>query len=1045
MKTFKFGVKHIVLSVLAVILAVAMGISNYFLKFYSPILHMFFAGDTTDYGTEQAEAALALGDELVQEVAEESMVLLRNENGALPLKVNDKVNLFGYSATDNGFILTGGGSGGANVAPDNKVTLTQAFEREGMEYNTELLARYAALSSEDLDANIAVGSMYQRFAVFPNPGAEFYSEEVMASAHAYSDVAVVVLGRYAGENGGTQGELFNPKNSSYTNGTILGLTSAEQAMMDAVKRYFGGDQGKIIVLFNTCNNMETGFLVDYDVDAALYVGVPGQSGALAIPRLLRGQTVEKSSDGKESVRYVTPSGKLSDTLRYRYSNAGNGWDGFYTDPYTATWISLLPQSEGNGFAYTDGIYVGYKWYETAAAEGFFDEVVTPYGSGYDGIVQYPFGYGLSYTQFKWTVLETPDSDLLTANGSYRIKVRVENTGTRPGQDVVELYYTPPYENGGIEKASVNLLAFAKTDVIAPGEAEEVTLSFQAYDMASFDDYDKNGNYFVGYELDAGTYDLKLMNNAHDLAENCYTAEGEIGGNVFEMVCNGIEFVRDPVTGEAVTTRLTGDRAYGGYPVDGSNSYSKHAEKIVYLSRADGFSNFKNLSRVGGSWYGNNAKNASVNKGYLNPAYNGQDTSDIRYGVDAGMFLATDEKGNRLSLAALNGTDQSVTLKPNIELMLKLADYDNDEVWNPFLNQITEAETKTLIGAGGFQTAAIESLGKQLCIDRDGPSGFNLGVAATNTETRWTLFPAEALIGCSWSQKMTFSIGRAQGAIANATGLKGWYGPGLNLHRSIYYTRNFEYYSEDALLTGKLAAETVRGAKQNNTYCYIKHFVASELGGNPNDVPTYLTEQNLRETYMRPFEIAVKEGGANAVMTALNRVGGELWSGFNGAICTDILRGEWGFRGTVISDYWQYDYMEINGAVLGGNDLALDASAQAAATNLNLSDNAVKYAARQSVKNIIYTYVDSYVTAYKFQQSGAVDDKYQVTVDVITVRPGEHSSLFIFLWVLVDVVMGAGIVLCVVFCFLSPRKHGRVEQTQKREQEGASSDGGIGTP
>lgn len=1024
MKNFKFGAKQLILLIAAALLIAILIVSNYFLNFYAPILHMFFAGDTTDYNTEQAEAALALGDELVQEVAEESMVLLRNENNSLPLNVGDKVNLFGYNATDNGFILTGGGSGGANVAPENKVTLTKAFESEGMEYNKTLLSKYAALSNEDLDANIAVGSMYERFSVFPNPSAEFYTSELMSQAHSYSDIAIVVLGRYSGENGGTQGELFNPKDSNYTDGTILSLTSNEKAMMEAVKNYFGGNKGKIIVLFNTCNNMEMGFLVDYDVDAALYVGVPGQSGALAIPRLLRGQTVEKDENGKESVRYVTPSGKMSDTLRYRYTNAGNGWDGFYTDKYTATWISLLPQSEGNGFAYTDGIYIGYKWYETADAEGFFDEAVTPYGTGYDGIVQYPFGYGLSYTQFKWTVLENPKSLQLTQDGNYQIKVRVENIGNRSGQDVVELYYTPPYINGQIEKASVNLLAFAKTEIIEPNEYEDVVLSFSAYDMASFDDYDKNGNGFAGYELDEGTYYIKLMSNAHRLAENCYTINGDLGGNVIEMSCDGVRFEKDPVTGKDVTTRLTGADAYGGYPVDGSNSYNKYAGKIVYLSRENGFANFEKLTRIGGSWYGNNAKTSSVNNGYLNTAYDDKDTSEIKYGIDAGMYLVTDENGNKLSLAALDGTNQSATLKPNVDLMLKLADYDNDEAWSAFLNQITESETKTLIGAGGFRTSAIESLGKQLCIDRDGPSGFNLGVASTNTETRWTLFPAEALIGCSWSQKMTFSIGRAQGAIAGATGLKGWYGPGLNLHRSIYYTRNFEYYSEDSVLTGKLAAETVRGAKQNNTYCYIKHFVASELGGNPNDVPTYLTEQNLRENYMRPFEIAVKEGGANAVMTALNRIGGELWSGFNGAICNDILRGEWGFRGTVISDYWQYDYMEINGAVLGGNDLALDASAQSAAENLNLSDNAVKYAARQAVKNIIYTYVDTYVTAYNFHQSGAIDDKYQITVDVITVRPGEFSPLFVFLWTLTDVVLSAGIIICIVFIFVSPRKFKR---------------------
>ena len=431
-------------------------------------------------------------------------------------------------------------------------------------------------------------------------------------------------------------------------------------------------------------------------------------------------------------------------------------------------------------------------------------------------------------------------------------MQVTNVGSCPGQDVVELYYTPPYINGeetdkegGIEKAHINLLAFGKTEILQPNQAQTITLSFSAYDMASFDDYDKNKNGFTGYELDAGKYEIKLMTDAHTLA-TCYEPnEGEeedkVCSAVIEMTSENIKFDKDPVTGKEVTIRLTGDNAYANAPLDGSKTYGAANGQLVYLSRHNHFANFEDLSRIGGSDYKNNSGGSSYRNesDYRNSAYDALDTSKIKYGQDAGKYLLTDENGGKLSIDVLEGKAES-TIKPNIELFKALWDYDNDAVWEEFLNQITEDETKLLLGAGGFRTSAIASLGKPYNEDRDGPSGFNLGVSNPATKTQWTSFPAEAIIGCSWSQSIAYAIGRAQGAIANATGLSGWYGPGANLHRSVYYTRNFEYYSEDAVISGKLAAETIRGAKQSNTYCYLKHFAASELGGNPNNTPTYLT-------------------------------------------------------------------------------------------------------------------------------------------------------------------------------------------------------------
>ncbi|MCM1368717.1 MAG: fibronectin type III-like domain-contianing protein, partial [Roseburia sp.] len=594
------------------------------------------------------------------------------------------------------------------------------------------------------------------------------------------------------------------------------------------------------------------------------------------------------------------------------------------------------------------------------------------------------------------------------DGKYELKVRVENLEETPGREVVQLYYTPPYTNGGIEKAAMNLLAFGKTEVLSKGQSQVLTLSFSAYDLASFDDYDKNGNEFAGYELEHGTYKLKLMSNSHD-AHDCYNVAGAKISNTIDLTCaEDIRFEQDPTTGKDVVTRFTGSTAYGSTPVDGTTANAN----IKYLSRNNRFENFSSITRY----------NATASKNTTNEVYDNEDISDIKFGIDAGLYLITDTNGNKVSLAALKGQDTGVDLEYNIDLMLELADYDNEEKWNQFLNQISKTETLDLIGMGGFQTIAIGSLGKPRCEDLDGPAGFSPNsVTRPNASSDWTAFPSEALIGCSWSQRLLYNMGRAQGAIASATGLNGWYGPGVNLHRSPYNSRNFEYYSEDGLLSGKLAAEVIRGAKQANTYCYIKHFAASEAGENPGNWYTWLTEQSLRENYLRPFEIAVKEGGANAIMSAFNRVGKD-WVGRNAALSIDVLRTEWGFKGTMITDWYNSGFMNYRAGVLGGNDLWLDGTSQKAATGFDLDNNKSDiYATRRSVKNILYTYIDTYVTAYEYAEYGDPNDPYKVEIDSINMTAEPFSGLFVALWVIIDVLIVGGIAVCVLFFFLTQRE------------------------
>lgn len=945
-------VKRIVLGVVSVILVVVMIVGNIIINNYAYILNQVFAGDTTDYGGASAE--LEEGDEVVQRLGEESMVLLKNEESFLPLSKDTKLNLFGWAATDQGFLLVGGGSGGTVIAEANKVTLTKALTEEGVEYNEALLASYSAISSTDADKN---SNSPDSMAALANPDGSFYTADKMSQAKSFSDTAVVVLSRFSGENA-SQTELIDI--GTYKNGTFLELTANEKAMLDALE----SNNFNVIVLLNTCNNMELGFLEDYDcIKAALYVGLPGQSGALAIPRILYGT--------------VNPSGRTADTLAYDYQTNNPTY--------------LNARYVNNSMAYAEGIYVGYKWYETADAEGYFDSVSNSYGTGYDGVVQYPFGYGLSYTEFSWEVKSinwSPDTDDMSTEVTYEIEVEVHNDGDVAGKDVVELYFTPPYAEGGLEMAEVNLLAFAKTPVIQPNSSETVTLTFTAYDLAS---YDVSGN--GSYKVAVGDYYVKLMKNSHEAANMVDNAS-----NSYLLYSTGLEYTTDPVTGEVVENRFTGSNAYADTPIDGSTMI---AGGVEYLSRANGFANYNNI--VAGS------PNSSVNTvgRYEYDGYDNADLTGIEYGVDSGLYLVQVENEDgtysRATEDQLNGLDEEANLVINEELMDELVDYDSD-TWNDLLNQLSQSDIANLIGKGGFRTIALYSVGKPKCVDRDGPAGFNMGVTNPNTETKWTGFPTESLIGCCWNTQLTYAMGIAQGKVASATGLQGWYAPGVNLHRSVYNTRNYEYFSEDAVLTGDLAAQIVKGAKENNLYCYVKHFAVSEAGANPNDKNTWLTEQALREIYLKPFEVCVKEGGANGMMSAFNRVGA-VWAGSNHALLTDVLRGEWGFRGSVITDWYQPSYMDYTRGVKAGNSLWLDGSTDKAA-DLDFNDVGTAYAARQAAKDILYTYV--------------------VTITAVSVTATPTSGLFIGLWVGLNVLLAAGLVTCIVFICL-PSKKGKKDK------------------
>lgn len=973
-----------------IIIAIAVGlIIGNNIAFANSLVITSFLSNSTGEDFSQAAEELKNGDEICLQIAEDSIVLLRNEDNALPLSEDvTTLNVFGYGATDAGFLMKGVGSGSSTISEKKQITLLDAlrgtvrdYDIDESEYTDEngvkdedLLAQLKEEFGETLvkyEVNEEILNIYNNFSTnnarpsspgssnvykLDEPDVTLFTNDIMTRAADKSSVALFVISRDGGENVGEIPKTQTVGGKADNSRTYLDISSQEEAMLKLLKIYFD----TTIVILNTTNTMHLGFLEDAElgIDACLYVGLTGQSGARAIPEILSGK--------------INPSGKTTDIITL---------SGDIAKQYDPTYYNN--EANNSQIHYVEDIYYGYKWYETADVEGFLT---------YDDVVAYPFGFGLSYTEFSEEIVSVSyvsgdksgtldnnsDFDSLDAGAKITVEVRVTNKGDVAGKDIVELYYTPPYTKGGIEKAAVNLLAFAKTGSIEPNDSHTVTLTFTPYDMASYDCYDKNDNKFMGYELENGAYDILLMSDSHTEIER-YTlnlAEGKL-------------IDKDPVTQETVSNHFTGSDAYAGLGVDGKEA----GVSQNWLSRAD-FANTYPTARSTGYTQGSVVTSAA---NYLNDApYENLDL-DYTQGVDSELYLWTLEDGKKASIDQLTGkADGAIT--PDYKLFETLSDFEAEE-WDDLLDQMTVSEMKDLIEIGGFRRQAVESVGLRLLYDNDGPAGFNsntLGVSSGD----WTAYTSEALMGCSWNSQLMFLMGRAMGAEGNATSIHGWYAPGVNLHRSNYTARNFEYYSEDAVLSGNLAVQVIAGAKTNGLNCYLKHFACSEEGPNPRAVNTWLTEQNLRENYLRPFEIAVKgidvdlsvtdengktneqviHVGANSIMTAFNNVGAS-WAGSNYSMNVSVLRNEWGFRGTLITDYASTDVlgqMYVHQGIRCGNDLWLNPSTTGN-RSLDLNNKIDVYCARIAAKNILYTVVDTLNTYNTVAKSGAQLDKYQTTL------------------------------------------------------------------
>lgn len=1026
--------------ILAIVLA-----ANIVAGYFGEMITIYFYGSGITYeNNETFAAAVAESKDLNLEIAEEGSVLVRNENDALPLSQEElkKVNVFGWSSSKGGWVCGSDGSANSNSGNSRlKVKgILDVFDDEevGIEYNTELSQMYtdfcASRAKNGSSLLRALSGNPNYFMLIEPPRSAYDAagaggKTILQNAKDFSDVAIVVISRLGGEgcdlpyrqiknDDGTKVQASSTDLVVDTTRTYLDVTTEEEAMLQMVRENFS----KMIVIVNACNEMNLSFLEDYDADACITMNGVGENGAYAIPKILSGE--------------VNPSGKTASTHVYDLKSS-------------PAFVNAAAATASSGYTvYAEDIYVGYKWYETADAEGVFDGVDNAYGQGYEGVVQYPYGFGLSYTDFQWAVesvtartkdeegnyTDVPLGGAFEATTEFTVKVRVTNKGERAGKDVVELYCTPPYYTSGIEKSSVNLVAFAKTGQIEPGFSQVVELTFTGYDMASYDCYDKNNNRFVGYELDRGNYVLSLRTDSHTV-DDCEGAE-------FTYTLPSTKRItKDPATGNAVTNRFTtydviakqGDGtfatqtipAYANCALDGSDA---DGADVVYLTRrnfADTFPKVKQSARTGAA--------VSAMATYVWDGYDENEIPAINQGSTATQHLLymTESGGKATESQLKTGSG----LVPNRELILELGgDYD-DPKWEELLSQLSLDEINTLVNRGGYCTMYAESIGKKFMLENDGPSGLNRHnmeidntTESTIDRSGWTMFSMPSVIGCSWDYNLAYAFGKSVGQEGVSVGVTGWYAPGANMQRSPFCGRNSEYYSEDPLLSGVMAAETANGAMSMGMNVYVKHFVANETETNRTGLKTWLTEQTLREIYLRPFEIAVKRGRINGLMTSFNRLGNN-WTGGNHALCTEILRDEWGFRGALVTDYYAGSgQMPMKQGLIAGNDLWLTGG-QTNATNIDKTDKVYVYYARQACKNILYASCNGY---YR----NATRDTSRDTISIDLDKVVEYDKPFPW-WVVwgllpLDLVTVGGITLWTFF--LLRKKSDGKENVGKRKKE-----------
>ena len=836
--------------------------------------------------------------EVAEEIMEDGIVLLKNES-LLPLNETKKLNIFGWESINPAY--GGAGSGGINDLYDI-VSLNQGLENAGFSINQELVDFYNNYGADNPEMSIQKQSW-----TLPEPPVDTYNDELIKSAKEYSDVAVVVLSRKAGE--GHNDIPMDVRKAAYDNNSdeyddfpegehYLQLSQTERDMVDMVCSNFDN----VIVIYNGANQFELGFADEYpQIKSVVWCPGTGNVGFNALGKVFSGE--------------VNPSGKTPDTFIYDMTTAP-WWNNAEKTEYTNL-ADMAVEGMNAGTAqvyapaftnYVEGIYVGYKYYETAAQEGAID---------YDKTVQYPFGYGLSYTEFEQKMDELEEKD-----GQISVDVEVTNTGDVAGKDVVEVYYKPPYTNGGIEKSSANLIEFAKTDLLQPGESQTVTVTFSIEDMASYDE-----NNAKAYVLEKGDYVISINSDSHTvLDQKTYTADKDV---VYK--------------GE--NKRASDDTA-------ATNVFEDAKGDITYLSRADHFANYEEATAAPAS--------AELGEPYVSEYHLNSNFDKTTYLNDEDVMPTT-------------GADNGLTLAD-----MRDADYD-DPRWEKLLDQLTVDEMANMIAMAGYQTAAMDSVGKVATLDFDGPAAINNNFTGVGSIG----FPIEVVVASTWNKELAQAWGECMGKISQEMGAEGWYAPGMNTHRTAFGARNYEYFSEDGVLAGNMGAKAVEGARKYGVYSYIKHFALYE--GNAKMVSVWSNEQAIREIYLKPFEISVKQGGANAVMVSWSFLG-DKWTGECSNLMNTVLREEWGFRGMALTDFFRnngHGFMNADAALANGVDAMLSTFNGEENNVANPEHPTSVLQMRNACKNVMYTVVSSWAYDGEHEETGMENwKKAGIGIDIV---------------------------------------------------------------
>ena len=811
-------------SCISIVLIVAFIAANIVLKALFGVATIYFNDMGIDLDSPESLTAKAESEAFTEEIVKEGIVLLRNENNALPIEAGN-VNLFGWSSTN----IVVGGSGGSGGASGAYMDIRASLIEAGFSVNEDLYNAYVDYggdrSGDPSNPNNIYGTYTPNF-VIPEPSIsgdkDVLSDELLSQAKAFSDVAIVTFGR-------TSGEGFDLPVS------YLSLTDAEKELID----YVTDNYEKVIVILNSNAAMEVGYLEEKNVDAILFMPGPGSTGTVALGKILNGT--------------YNPSGRLVDTFAYEHSSAPSYYYANRLGSFAYSNYADKPggQSQYQRYYYVDyveGIYVGYKYYETAAVEDYID---------YDTTVQYPFGYGLSYTTFSQTVTEV-DGDL--NSDQITVSVEIKNTGDVAGKDVVQVYATTPYIKGGIEKAYVDLVGFGKSKLLEPGETDVVVIEIDPLEIASYDWNDANNDGQTGYILEAGTYELKLMSNSHDpiTVAKEFTLESDI------LIEN------DPVTGAEIQNLF--DDAAG----------QNETEPVQYLSRSDFAGTFPAAREV----------SDTIETDLIGRAASEEDqaafASSIGWTEDSSLAPITTGADNGLTLDDLKG--------------LYYEDPEYQETLQLLLDQMTLDEMKLLIENNAYLFNAVESIGFEGLATGEGPAGLSAwmsGISGAN-------FPVEMVVAQTWNVEIAAEEARLMAREARASSVGAYMAPAVNIHRTPYSGRNFEYYSEDGLMAGKFAAAVVYAAREEDVVMFVKHFALNDQdsyrGERFTSIATWCNEQAMREIYLKPFELAVKEGKTLGIMVSMNRIG-NTFTGNSSALCIDLLRTEWGFQGTVITDMY----------------------------------------------------------------------------------------------------------------------------------------------